>query len=321
MKKSSKLDSILNSDKFNSYNDKYINSLNISNSHHKNISSDLSIIFILIKDLLLYIILLIPYILLFIFSLLSGNSIQRRNYFEKIFLEPFRLIEKFNFWFFEAKYTASIILFLIFMYLVEVFYFSNIEGLMHVLMTHQLHFTQGNYISVLTSVFLHADLIHLLSNCLAFLIFGRIVEREFGYKMIFIFLFSGIVSNIVSNYISYLNGDLYYSLGASGAIAGIIIFAILLSPFSFTSFFIIPIPIFLLGWFLIVLDILGINNPSQTNHLAHLAGYSTLLISFFFLELKNRRKVISGFMINLFLLLLIYIISKFYDLKELVLLI
>jgi len=70
-----------------------------------------------------------------------------------------------------------------------------------------------------------------------------------GFKVILIFVFSCIIANVVSNIIAYNLGYDYYSLGASGAIAGLIIFAILLEPFALTSVFIIPIPIFIIGWF------------------------------------------------------------------------
>lgn len=293
---------------FSNYNDKYSSD---------EISSDLMLILTIVKDLLLYIVLLIPNLLLLFFSMFSSDDEKRSNYFEKVFLEPFKIIMTILNWLFEAPVTAYLILFLVFMYFVEIIYFVNIEGLMNSLMDYQLHFFQGNYYSVLTSIFLHANWIHLSTNCLALLIFGRQVEKEFGFKTLYIFIFSGIIANIVSNIISYLQNDLFYSLGASGAIAGLIIFAILVHPFSFTSFFIVPIPIFVLGWVLILVDILGVTKESTTNHLAHIGGYSALLILFFFFEIKNRKKIITGFSLNLILLLIVYLISKFVDLTNL----
>jgi len=282
----------------------------------KEINSDLILIVNVLKDILLYIVLLIPNILLLIISFFSSKQDEKANYFEKVFLEPFRILMIIFNWFFEAPVTAYLIFFLVFMYFFEVFYLISFPDLMNMLMTHQNHLFEGNYYSVFTSIFLHANWLHLVTNCLALLIFGRQVEKEFRFKTLFIFLASGIISNVISNLISYYQGNFFYSLGASGAIAGLIIFAILLNPLSFTSFFIVPIPIFLLGWILILIDILGITRNSTTNHLAHLGGYSALLVLFFFLEIKNRKKIITGFTLNLVLLLVVYIISKFYDITQ-----
>jgi rhomboid protease GluP len=169
---------------------------------------------------------------------------------------------------------------------------------------------------MLTSIFLHNDIIHLISNLIALLIFGRIVEKEIGFKMIFVFLSSGIIANLISNSISYMQNDLFYSLGASGAIAGLIIFAILLSPFTLTSVLIIPMPIFVIGWAIIILDFIGLTAPSSTNHLAHIGGYSALLFIFFFLELSHRKKIVAGFLINLMLIIVFLMLNSSFNLTS-----
>mgnify|MGYP007079461465 CR=1 FL=1 len=38
------------------------------------------------------------------------------------------------------------------------------------------------------------------------MIFGRIVEKQFGYKMLYLFIFGGIFSNILSNLIKINKG-------------------------------------------------------------------------------------------------------------------
>ena len=111
-------------------------------------------------------------------------------------------------------------------------------------------------------------------------------------------------------------GDIFSSLGASGAIAGLIIFAILFDPISFTRIFIFPVPIFVLGWFLISLDLIGLSNPSQVNHFAHIGGYLALLLLFFFLEFKHRKKIMLGFVINLILIVLTYTFVSFINVER-----
>lgn len=288
--------------------DKYRNNNYNNEQYTPKIRSDFHLIFSLFKELFIFILIFIPYLFMGIIYLLKGNKYKSNEYFSKIFYEPFKILSQIKHWFFEAKYTAFLILFLFFMFAIQ---FLLLGPYINNLMVHPKHIFEGNYYSVVTSIFLHADIVHMLSNCLALLVFGRIVEKQFGIKMLGIFLASGIIANIVSNVISLILGETYYSLGASGAIAGLIIFAILIEPFVFTSVFLIPLPIFIVGWGLIALDIIGLTNPSNVNNFAHLGGYSALLIIFFFLEYKHRDKIITGFVINLSLLVLFFLIWKY----------
>lgn len=294
--------------------DKYRNNLHNNDHFDNEIKSDFHLIFSLVKELLIFLILLIPYLLAAIFYMFGKEKYKSREYFSKIINEPFKLISQIIHWFFQARYTALIILFMFFMFFIEIFF---LQGSLNSLMVHPNHFSQGNYYSILTSLFLHADIIHLLSNSLALLIFGRIVERQFGWKVMGIFLISGLIANEVSNLILlfFYPNDLYYSLGASGAIAGLIIFAIMIEPFALTSVFLIPIPIFIVGWLIIGLDIVGLTNPSNVNHFAHLGGYSALLFLFFFLEFRNRERIIRGFLLNLAILVIFYFIWKSYGIE------
>jgi rhomboid protease GluP len=71
-----------------------------------------------------------------------------------------------------------------------------------------------------TSMFLHADVMHLFSNIFALFLFGALVEREFSktYYLIIYFI-SGLVGNIFTLLLFPPNT---ISLGASGAIFGLI---------------------------------------------------------------------------------------------------
>ncbi|MDA3855243.1 MAG: rhomboid family intramembrane serine protease [Candidatus Woesearchaeota archaeon] len=293
------------------YYDMYLEEHN--KNSEKNIRSDLMLVLLVFRDLLKYFIMLVPNILILLFCVLTGKSEKIKIYFGKVVFEPFLIFVKIKDWFLEAKITSFLIFFLIFMYIVEILFLGDY---MELFMVHPNHLFDGNYWSIFTSIFLHADLVHLVSNSIALLIFGRIVERKFNSKILFIFLLSGVVANLVSNFISYSQGELFYSLGASGAIAGLIILAILVDPFDFTTIFLVPLPIFVVGWFLISLDIIGLTNSSQTNHFAHLGGYLALLVIFFFLEFKDRKKVITGFTINLCLLLALYVLSQAFNLRK-----
>ena len=76
----------------------------------------------------------------------------------------------------------------------------------------------GEYYRLLTGIFLHGDIFHLLFNCYALYIIGSQMESFMGKgKYLVIYLFSGLIGSLAS---IALNGDTP-SVGASGAIFGL----------------------------------------------------------------------------------------------------
>ena len=77
---------------------------------------------------------------------------------------------------------------------------------------------RGGYWQLFTSLFVHANLIHLLFNMLFLFIFGVRAEELFGgVKCLLIYLFSGLAGNLLT----LLLGPNTISAGASGAIFGL----------------------------------------------------------------------------------------------------
>lgn len=75
----------------------------------------------------------------------------------------------------------------------------------------------GEYWRFITPIFLHADIEHLVMNCLSLFVFGRIVEGMYGRKKFaFIYLTAGIMGSIASFMFSPSS-----AVGASGAIFGL----------------------------------------------------------------------------------------------------
>ncbi len=75
----------------------------------------------------------------------------------------------------------------------------------------------GEYWRLLSAMFLHADLMHLIFNMMALYILGKDIERFFGKKK---FLAIYFISGLVGSAASYLLVD-NVSVGASGAIFGL----------------------------------------------------------------------------------------------------
>lgn len=78
------------------------------------------------------------------------------------------------------------------------------------------------YWRLLTSVFLHANLSHIGSNLLVQILMGNAVERNIGsVRYVILYLLTGIGGNVVSVAYDYARGFNTYSVGASGAVFGV----------------------------------------------------------------------------------------------------
>ncbi len=119
----------------------------------------------------------------------------------------------------------------------------------------------------ITSMFLHGSLKHLVSNLFALLFFGLILEKIIGSeKFLGIFLISGICANLIA--VNFYSS----SLGASGAIMGIIGSLAIIRPLMGVWAFGMILPMSVAAIFWIALDALGIFIPSNVGHIAHLSG-------------------------------------------------
>jgi membrane associated rhomboid family serine protease len=126
----------------------------------------------------------------------------------------------------------------------------------------------------LTAVFAHASGSHLVYNLFALIFFGLIVEKIIGSKkFLILFIFSGIIVNLVSvNFYAR-------SLGASGAIFGIIGCLTALRPRLIVWAFSLPMPMFIATMLWAAGDLLGIFIPiDNTANLAHLVGLALGLL-------------------------------------------
>ena len=81
---------------------------------------------------------------------------------------------------------------------------------------------QKQYWRLLTSVFLHSGLTHLGSNLLVQVLMGNAVERNLGHiRYLILYLVSGIGGNVISVLYDRAQGVNTYSVGASGAVFGV----------------------------------------------------------------------------------------------------
>ena len=158
-----------------------------------------------------------------------------------------------------------------------------------------------------TSLFIHASLLHILYNMLGLFFFGRNLEKEIGTgHFLMVYFVGGLFANLVSMIV--LPSDIP-SIGASGAVFAVIGAAILIKPFGLTMFpFIIPLPLGVVGivYALSATVLFFTETVTTINHAAHFGG-----LLFGIIYGINKEGIKRGAMIIAFFLLIIVLAELF----------
>ena len=139
--------------------------------------------------------------------------------------------------------------------------------------------------TLITSMFMHAGVEHLLFNMFALFIFGIILETIIGSrKLLVVYFSSGIVAGIASIF--------FYTsvLGASGAIYGLMACLAVLRPKLIVWTYGVPMPMVVALIFWALLDLGGVFYPSNIANMAHLAGMGTGIIAGILLRTPSIKK-------------------------------
>lgn len=134
------------------------------------------------------------------------------------------------------------------------------------------------YATIVTSGFVHADLMHLIFNMMTFYFFAFPLERYLGSFWFLVLYFAGLLISHAGTWYKQRNNPEYACLGASGAISAVLFAAIVYFPEQ--SLFIIPIPVpipaplFAIGYLAYTYH--ASKHPhGRINHDAHLGGALT----------------------------------------------
>jgi len=172
---------------------------------------------------------------------------------------------------------------------------------------------------IVTHMFMHGGLMHLVFNMYALWMFGQVIERVWGPKKFLIYYFvTGLGAVVLHSFVQYLQYqslvtgvspegvDMFSQLnlkqaasivftptvGASGAVFGILLAFGMLFPNIELQLMFVPVPIkakyFVIGYGVIEL-FMGINNAESDNiaHFAHLGG---MLFGFILIKLWGKGK-------------------------------
>ncbi|MEW9503054.1 rhomboid family intramembrane serine protease [Jeotgalibacillus marinus] len=93
------------------------------------------------------------------------------------------------------------------------------NSFMSIIMGVNFLISTGEWWRLVTPIFAHADLWHLLFNTFSLVLFAPALERLLGHtQFIIVYLLTGIIANVAT---LFIQPPLYISVGASGAIFGL----------------------------------------------------------------------------------------------------
>jgi membrane associated rhomboid family serine protease len=160
------------------------------------------------------------------------------------------------------------------------------------------------YLTLLTSMFMHGGWAHLLGNMMFLWIFGDNIENDLGHRNYFIFyLLSGVLAGLAHVFTTTLLGqnELIPSLGASGAISGVLGAYLIMHPrrsvhvWFLLGIFTVPAIIAVGLWFVFQivngLGALGGQEAGGVAYAAHIGGFiAGLIIVNFFPRIRHKPK-------------------------------
>lgn len=170
---------------------------------------------------------------------------------------------------------SAILLFVIIICVISYQAFKNLQFYEQYLFEVDSILVRKEYGRMISSGFLHANMMHLAFNMIALYSFGISVGMAFGLpKFFFIYFASLLAGNALALYIHRNHGN-YRAVGASGAISGVVYASIALFPSSKIGLILIPpiIPAWFFGIVFLLVSMYGIKSQRDNiGHEAHLGG-------------------------------------------------
>ena len=131
---------------------------------------------------------------------------------------------------------------------------------------------KGRVWTLVTALFLHADVLHLLGNMLFLYVFGNTLEKEMGTQKTMLAFFSGGI-------LAFILGTLFYDqsvflIGASAAIFTLTAVVMLVKPLKFSFIFLMPLG--LVAIIYLIYNILAVQFGGESNvaYISHVIGFA-----------------------------------------------
>jgi membrane associated rhomboid family serine protease len=132
----------------------------------------------------------------------------------------------------------------------------------------------GEHLRMVSSAFLHGDVVHLAFNMIALYSFAPVVTETLGNPTFLLIYAGSLIFGSLLTMVFHGNEYNYRAVGASGAVTGIIYSAILLYPdMTIGIFGIIPMPAYIFGIAYLLYSIYGMKSRRDNiGHTAHFGG-------------------------------------------------
>ncbi len=131
---------------------------------------------------------------------------------------------------------------------------------------------QGRVWTLATSLFLHADITHLVGNMLFLYVFGNTLEREVGAGKTMLAFFAGGILTLLVGMVFY-SPDAYL-VGASAAIFTLTAVVLLVKPLKFSFVFLMPLGLLTLVY--IMYNVIAVYTGIEGNvaYWSHVIGFA-----------------------------------------------
>jgi len=129
----------------------------------------------------------------------------------------------------------------------------------------------GKFWVLVTSLFIHQDLTHLIGNMIFLFVFGNTLERSFGSsKVLCVFLVGGVLSSLFS--IPFYSKHTLM-IGASAAIFTLTSVAMLTKPLKFSILFLMPVGLVAILYFIYNLIAVYYGFQGNVAYTSHVVGF------------------------------------------------
>ncbi len=136
------------------------------------------------------------------------------------------------------------------------------------------NFLSGNYYVMITSMFLHLNLGHLVGNMIALFFLGWTIEKNVNnWLYLFVYFLSGAFANLSIMLPIFGYTPQTVAIGASAAIAGLVGLGTLMCPGKFVIYpTALPLPFIVAGAIFLLVNLSNIFVPSIVAYPAHVFG-------------------------------------------------
>lgn len=166
-------------------------------------------------------------------------------------------------------------------------------------------------LNLVTYMFIHVNLAHMVSNVFVLYSVGGEVERDVGsLRFGLVYLASGVVAGLIHT-AANPSSDVPV-IGASGAIFGLIAVLLLLMPFKITTALLLPLPGVVMGLLLVLVEVAAVlvSVDSGVAHDMHLYGFFVGCLGAFAIDYD---RALRGLVIAVFILLALYIYAVYFE--------